>query len=144
VLKIWKKEIQTQVSHLDVLALQDLTSVSRCHEITNRHTLSLDVRKSGSVFEILDSHSGVVTDFSLLKYDSLCVSIYVPTFRRRLLLLSSEKYGSSKLFGNVGTESLHQSTRRRTPEDFAIFEGVRKDSKNLNATSKFEEPGGLH
>lgn len=106
--------------------------------------VSLDVRKSGSIFEILDCRSGVVTDFTLLKYDSVWVSIYMPTFRRRLLLPSSGKYGSSKLFGNVGTVSLYQSTRCHTPEDFAIFEGVRKVSKNLSATSKFEEPEVLH
>ena len=130
-----------QASRLDVLALQDLTSVSRCYEIATRLMVSLDVRKSGSVFEILDCHIGAVTDFSLLKYDSICVSIHVLSFRRRLLLPSSGKYGSSKLFGNGGTISLYQSTRRHTSEDFAIFEGVRKVSKNLSATSKFEEPG---
>lgn len=143
-LKIWQKETQPQASRLDVLALQDLTSISRCYEITNRRTLSLDVRKSGSIFEILDCHSGVVNDFTLLKYDSVWISIYVPKFRRCLLFPSSGKYESSKLFGNVGTVSLYQSTRRHTPEDFAIFEGDRKVSKNLIATSKFEEPGGLH
>jgi hypothetical protein len=101
--------------------------------------VSLDVRKSGSLFEILDCHSGVVTDFCLLKYNSIWVSIYVPSFRRRLLLPSSGKYGSSKLFGNGGTISLYQSTRRHTSDDFAISEGVHKVSKNLSATSKFEE-----
>jgi hypothetical protein len=37
-----------QASRLDVLALQDLTSVSGCYVITTRHMASLDVRISGS------------------------------------------------------------------------------------------------
>jgi hypothetical protein len=106
--------------------------------------LSLVVRKSGSILEILDCHSRVVTDFNLLKYDSLWVIIYVPKFRRRFLLPSSGKYGRIKLVENVGTVSLYQSTRRHTPEDFAYLKEIVKFPKNLSATSKFEEPGRLH
>jgi hypothetical protein len=39
------------------------------------------------------------------------------------------EYGSSELFGNVGSVSLYHSTRRHIPEDSAMFEGVRKFSK---------------
>jgi hypothetical protein len=82
--------------------------------------------------------------FCLPKYHIVWVSIYVLTFPTRLLLPSSGKCECSKLFGNVNTVSLYQSLRGHTPEDFALFEGVRNVSKNLSTTSKFEEPGGIH
>jgi hypothetical protein len=82
---------------------------------------SLHVRKSYPDFEILDSRSGMAVYglvYMCQSFGNVCCFHLQGTHH--------VEYGSSELFGNVVTVSLYQSTRRRIPEDFAIFEGVRE------------------